>query len=100
MRSTVHGAPLAYQYEVGGQKHFSNVRCFGQFGASTEEWAKEIAERYPSGADVPVSYCPTDPDLAALEPGIGRETYYLPGGGAAFVLFGLLALLLTWKRAS
>jgi hypothetical protein len=100
VRSTVHGAPLAYQFEVGGKKHFSNVRRFGQFLASTKEWAKEIAERYPSGADVPVSYCPTDPDLAALEPGIGRETYYLPGGGAAFLLFGLLALLLTWKRAS
>jgi len=101
VRSTAHGAPLAYQYEVGGQKHFSNVRRFGQFGASTDrEWAEEILERYPSGADVPVSYCPTDPDLAALEPGIGRETYYLPGGGAAFVLFGLLAFLLTWKRAS
>jgi hypothetical protein len=101
LRSTAHGAPLAYQYEVGGKQHFSNVRRFGQFGASTEkEWAEEILERYPSGADVPVSYCPADPDLATLEPGIGRETYYLPGAGAAFLLFGLLAMLLTWRRMS
>ena len=50
-----------------------------------------------TGADVPASYCPTDSDLTALEPGIGHETYYLPGGGAAFLLFGLLASVLSWK---
>jgi hypothetical protein len=97
LQSTTHGAHLVYQYEVGGKRHFSNVRRFGQFTASTEEWAEEILERYPSGTNVPVSCCPTDPDLATLEPGIGHETYYLPGGGAAFLVFGLVAWLLSWK---
>jgi hypothetical protein len=97
LRSTAQAAPLAYQYEVEGIKHFSNVRHFGQFAASSEDWAEEIRERYPSGADVQVSYCPTDPDLAVLEPGIARAAYYLPGGGAAFLLFGLLAAVVSWK---
>ena len=78
-------------------KHFSNVRHFGQFAASSEDWAEEIHARYPSGADVPVSYCQTARDMAVLEPGIARTAYYLPGGGAAFVLFGLLVAAISWK---
>jgi hypothetical protein len=56
--------------------------------------------RYPTGADVPVWYCPADPDLAVLEPGIGQEAYYLPGAGAAFFLFGLLVWFLSLRRTS
>lgn len=91
--STTYGAPLAYRYQVDGTNYFSNVRHFGQFVASGEKWAKAIQERYPSGTDVPVRYCPTDPDLAALEPGIHSEACYLPGGGAAFLLAGLVGFL-------
>lgn len=93
LRSTTYGAPLAYRYQVNGTDYFSNVRHFGQFIASSEDWEKAIRERYPSGTDVPVRYCPTDPDLAVLEPGIHSEAYYLPGGGAAFLLVGLGAFL-------
>ena len=91
---TMQGAPLAYQYEVNGTRYFSNVRHFGQFiRSSSEDWAEAILQRYPSGAGVPVSYCPTDPDLAALEPGINSECYYLPGGGLAFLLFGTAVMI-------
>ncbi len=91
---TMQGAPMAYQYEVNGTRYFSNVRHFGQFiKSSSEDWAKAILERYPSGTGVPVSYCPTDPDLAALEPGINSECYYLPGGGLAFLLFGTAVMI-------
>jgi hypothetical protein len=96
---TTHGAPLAYQYEVNGTRYFSNVRHFGQFiGSSSRDWAEAILQQYPSGTAVPVSYCPDDPDLAALEPGINSESYYLPGGGLAFVLFGIAGMLWTILR--
>jgi lipid-A-disaccharide synthase-like uncharacterized protein len=96
---TTHGAPLAYQYEVNGTRYFSNVRHFGQFiGSSSQDWAEAILQRYPSGTAVPVSYCPDDPDLAALEPGINSESYYLPGGGLAFLLFGIAGMLWTILR--
>lgn len=98
LRSTGRGAPLAYEYEVAGKKHYSNVRAFGQFVRSGGKWANRILQRYPTGAGVPVWYCPADPDLAVLEPGISRQAYYLPGAGAAFLLFGLLAVFLTWRR--
>jgi len=94
---TTHGAPLAYQYEVNGERYFSNVRHFGQFIRSSQDWAEAILQRYPSGTGVPVSYCPTDPDLAALEPGINSESYYLPGAGLAFLLFGIAAMIWSFR---
>jgi hypothetical protein len=42
---------------------------------------------------VKVAYCPSDPDLATLEPGISSEAYWLPGAGLACLLFGLAALI-------
>ena len=95
---TTHGAPLAYQYEVNGTQYFSNVRHFGQFIGSDQNWAEAILQRYPSGTGVPVSYCPTDPDLAALEPGINSESYFLPGGGLAFLLFGIAGVIWSTLR--
>jgi len=94
----MHGVPLAYRYEVNGTQYFSNVRHFGQFiRSSSQDWAEVIHQRYPSGTGVPVSYCPTDPDLAALEPGINSESYYLPGAGLAFLLFGIVAMLWSFR---
>jgi hypothetical protein len=92
------GAPLAYRYEVDGTRYFSDVRHFGQFMGSSLDWAEEILQPYPSGRGVPVSYCPTDPDLAVLEPGIHSESYYLPGGGLAFLLFGIAGLIWSTLR--
>jgi hypothetical protein len=90
---TTHGVPLVYQYEVNGTRYFPNVRHFGQFIGSSQDWAEVILQRYPSGTGMPVSYCPTDPDLAALEPGINSESYFLPGGGLAFLLFGIAGMI-------
>jgi Protein of unknown function (DUF3592) len=87
-RSTSYGAHFVYRYEVNGAAHFSNIRRFGQLAGSSAEWAAEIAERYPLGKRVEVAYAPDDPDVAVLEPGIGSEAYWLPGAGAAFLLFG------------
>jgi hypothetical protein len=92
-RSTTFNSPIIVEYEVGGRKHYTNDRRFGQLAGSGEEWAKQIAERYPIGAKAPVAYSPADPDLAVLEPGISSEAYWLPGAGAAFILFGLLAIV-------
>jgi hypothetical protein len=97
---TTHGAPLAYRYEVNGTPYFSNMRHFGQFIGSSQDWAEAILQRYPSGTGVPVSYCPTDPDLAALEPGIHSERYYLPGAGLVFLLFGIIGLIWSNLRSS
>ena len=91
--STTYSSPLVAEYEVNGRKHYTKTRRFGQLAGSGEEWAREIAERYPTGQKVQVAYSPADPDLSVLEPGITSEAYWLPGAGAAFFLFGLIAVL-------
>lgn len=93
IHSTTFAARIIYTYEVKGQKHYSNVRRFGQLAGSSAEWAEEIAERYPMGKAVPVAYDPENPSLAVLEPGISSETLWIPGAGAVFFLFGLAALV-------
>jgi hypothetical protein len=45
------------------------------------------------GKVVTVRYAPGNPDLGVLEPGIQREAYWLPGAGAAFLLFGLAVFI-------
>jgi hypothetical protein len=87
-RSTSYGTHLVYRFETGGAVRFSNVRRFGQISASSADWAEEIAKRYPPGAKVTVFYSPGNPEVAVLEPGISPESWWLPGAGAAFLLFG------------
>ena len=91
--STSHGAHLVYEYEVDGRKYYSNVRRFGQIAAGSDEDALDIASRYPRGSKVQVAYCPDNPGIAALETGIARESYWIPGVGAAFFLFGLAVFI-------
>jgi hypothetical protein len=91
--STTYGARIIFQYEVGGQTHYSNTRRFGQLAGSDAEWASRIAALYPVGREVTVSYRPDAPDIAAIEPGIANEAWWVPGTGAAFFLFGLAALV-------
>jgi len=83
---TTQGRGLIYRYEVGGRKRYSDVVVFGQTPDSGEG-----GSRFPYGAKVQVAYNPSDPELAVLEPGITNDAYFLPGAGAAFLLFGLAA---------
>ena len=62
-RSTTYNSPLVVEYEVDGRKHYSNTRRFGQLAGSSEQWAQDIAERFPTGAKIQVAYSPADPDL-------------------------------------
>jgi hypothetical protein len=69
------------------------VRTFGQIAAEGGDSAWRIAKRYPVGTAVTVYYSPENPLLATLEPGIAREAWWLPGAGAAFLLFGLAVII-------
>jgi hypothetical protein len=89
-----HSAALAYRYQVDGVTYYSNIRRFGALAGASGGWAQAILDRYPTGAEVPVSYNPADPNTAVLEPGSSSESYWLPGAGAAFCLFGIAAFIL------
>lgn len=92
-RGVAFSPQFAYTYEVAGVKHFNNRRRFGQIEGSGEQWAEDIAARYPAGKGVRVSYFPADPDVAVLEPGNSSEGLWLPGVGLVALLFGLAALI-------
>ncbi|MBK9166908.1 MAG: DUF3592 domain-containing protein [Bryobacterales bacterium] len=87
VETTAYSTSLVYSFDVGGQRHHASLRRFGQLAGSSAEWAAEIAERYPPGAEVPVFYHPENPDMAVLEPGINSEACFLPGAGLAVSLF-------------
>jgi len=87
--STSAGDHIVFGYEVNGKQHYSNVRLFGQVAEQSSLSAHDVALQYPVGKVVSVHYAPGNPDLGVLEPGIQREAYWLPGAGAAFLLFGL-----------
>jgi hypothetical protein len=89
--ATTYSRSVVYAFEVAGITHYANARRFGQIAGAGEEWAREIADRYPVGASVEVRYHPTDPDRAVLEPGLTWDVLWLPGIGLAFLLFGLAA---------
>jgi hypothetical protein len=94
VETTIFSSPLVVEYVVDGRKHYSNTRRFGHLaGSSDANWAQEIAQRYPVGAKVQVSYSPADLDQAVLEPGISSEAYWLPAAGLVFLLFGLLVVV-------
>jgi len=97
-RSTSYGGRIIYRYEIGGKTFFSNTRRFGQLSGADEEWAQEILARYPLGEDVPVFYNPSDPQMAALEPGIAGEAFWLPGAGLSFLLFGIATFFIVPRR--
>lgn len=87
---------LAFEYDVNGQKYFSNTRRFGEIYGSDYEAANKIMQRYPGGAEVRVAYSPDNPELAVLDPGFDSDAYYLPGAGAAVLLFGVVVLIATF----
>ncbi len=93
IKSNTSGAHLVFRYEVGGRQHYSNVRTFGELAADSGDTASRVSRRYPLGSGVTVSYSPEDPDLGTLEPGIANEAWWLPGAGAAFLLFGLAVII-------
>ncbi|MFN7932643.1 MAG: DUF3592 domain-containing protein [Bryobacteraceae bacterium] len=91
--STSYATNLVFRYEVSGQTHHSNLRRIGQLAGADEDWADEIAARYPKGKTLKVRYQPGNPQVAVIEPGIGSEAWWLPGAGAAVLLFSLLVAL-------
>jgi hypothetical protein len=90
---STYSVGFVYRYEVKGAVHYNNLRRFGGYAGSDEEWAAQTARRYPVGAAVMVAYNPVDPDLAVVETGTDDEALALPGFGAGGILFGLMVLI-------
>ncbi len=73
-------ARLIYKYDVKGTTHFNNLRSFAEV---------ESGQHYKTGDHVKVSYFPSDPDVAVIEPGNSNASLILPGIGIVMVLMSL-----------
>jgi hypothetical protein len=92
---TMHNARIVASYNVQGQTLTTSTIHFGQTEGSTDSTEADlIMLRYPQGAKVRVSYNPELPSRAVLEPGFDSELLWLPGGGLAFALPGIMFLIL------
>ena len=82
------GGHFVYRYRVGERTYFSNVRRFGQI----DDPGMQNDSIYPLGGPLTVAYSPSDPAVSTVETGIASESYWIPGAGSAFFLFGAAVL--------
>ncbi len=62
-------AKVAYRYNVGGREYEGQRLYFSYFPEEDSGPARQLVDRYPSGAQVQVHYHPDQPHLSVLEPG-------------------------------
>lgn len=90
--STDYLANILFRYQIYGRDYTTSTLHFGQvLGSSNIADAQLRLLRYPSGAEVDVSYNPDNPSIAAAEPGFNAEALWLVGAGMAFILPCIMA---------
>jgi hypothetical protein len=77
---------FVYRYEIDKRIFFSDMRRFGQ----VDDRTMQHNSLYPLGGEITVRYSPGNPAISTVETGIVNETWWIPGAGAAFFLFGLM----------
>lgn len=85
---TTYSAEVEYEFTVADRLLSGNLVKFGETSSSNSSHARRIVNRYPVGSEVRVFYDPNDPYLSVLEPGVHASTYFMPGFGLIFALFG------------
>jgi hypothetical protein len=90
------GTTTKIGYTVNGREYTTNLLHFGQtLGSSDRSDAALLSLRYPAGKEVPVSYNPSSPSVAVMNPGLHSEAFWLPSAGLAF-LVPVALLMLLW----
>jgi hypothetical protein len=85
--STTYSTRIVYKYTAAGAVRYGNTVRFGQLSGSSQQWASEIARRYPRGRQSPVACRPGDEDTSVLEPGLSSDAWWIPGIGLVCLLF-------------
>ena len=99
--STRYYVDLGYRYEVAGREYFANLCRFGQRlwtqDVGRTKQAEELLARCRTGTEVRVAFCPSDPAVAVLEPGISSGVYWTLAAGALFALIPLPFFILSFR---
>jgi len=92
-RTPFYTANTIIRYRVNEKDYATGLIHFGQtFGSADPSEAAMQLLRYPIDAHVSVSYDPGAPWIAAAQPGIHADAFWLVGAGLAFVLPALMCL--------
>lgn len=88
--STVSPKVIA-SYSVGGREYTTETIRFGElFGSGDTSVAELQSFRYPSGGEISVSYHPSDPAIAVIEPGFSTGAIWAPGAGIALLMVSVM----------
>ena len=90
MRVGDDSALIGYEYQAGGVRYTSRRIDFAGRWAGWS--ARKALFRYTEGATVEVSYDPSEPERAVLEPGMALGNFLRLLFGLTVLGFGLLAL--------
>lgn len=90
-RTIRHYPRWEYEFVVSGMTYTGqNIDFSGTQSSMSESKAREELEQYPLNSEVQVFYNPSNPEEAALEPGMeGTMTLIIYGGGLA----GLMVII-------
>jgi Protein of unknown function (DUF3592) len=87
-------ARLRFAYSVNGQNYSTDKLHFGQTVSSGDSSEAQLRLfKYPLGSAVTVSYDPANPSTAAVEPGLTRDLFYVPGAAFALMIPAIMGLL-------
>lgn len=98
---------VSYRYSVVGREYTSkNIEAANIGLGTSHQYAREVVERYPMGAQVKVHYDPGNPGVAVLEPGIPNNIGLLGivimvaviGTGALLLATGILGIATDLRR--
>lgn len=88
--STSYMPVVEFDYKVAGSSYTSRTMRLDTEVAGSRDYAQKLADKYPVGRLVPVTYDPADPSRAALE--VGNTIVWL-----LLALSIVLALLTVWS---
>jgi len=77
---------ITYTYRVGDDVYINDRLWFGSSLFLRQRSALEMANRYPVGAHLRVSYSPEDPHSSVIQPGIQSESIAKVGLAAGIML--------------
>ncbi len=89
--SSTYSANVNYQYQVNDSQFESDTVWFGgDISTSDQSMARETVKKYPLDQKVVVYYDPDHPEIAVLEPGVFKTTYFYYLFGWIFLGVGIL----------
>jgi hypothetical protein len=92
--ATMYLADIRFRYTVGGRNYSTDKLHFGQTVSSGDSSEAQLRLfKYPLGSAVTVSYNPANPSIAAVEPGLTRDLFYIPGAALGLLIPAIMILL-------